>query len=161
MNDFDIKQWDRRFLELASFLGAWSKDRSAQTGCVIVGADRLVRSTGYNGFARGIDDDVASRHERPAKYSWTEHAERNAIYNAARLGISIENCTAYVNWFPCIECARAFIQVGLIRIVGIVSDYSDSKWGSDFTLATEMLSEVNIETVLYNFPELSARHRKS
>src|ERR1700739_3518019 len=79
--------WDRRFMVLAASIGSWSKDRSAKTGCVIVGPDRLIRSTGFNGFVRGVDDEVAARHERPAKYSWTEHAERNGIYNAARLGI--------------------------------------------------------------------------
>jgi dCMP deaminase len=98
--------WDRRFLELAAHIGSWSKDQSAKTGCVIVGPDRLIRSVGYNGFVRGVDDEVDSRHERPAKYSWTEHAERNAIYNAARIGISLAGATCYVNWFPCADCAR-------------------------------------------------------
>ena len=87
------KRWDRRFLELAKMFGTWSKDRSAGTGCVIVGPDRLLRASGYNGFVRGIDDEILERHERPAKYSWAEHAERNAIYNAARLGIALDGCT--------------------------------------------------------------------
>ena len=65
---------------------------------MIVGPDRVIRSTGFNGLVRGVDDDVALRRERPAKYSWTEHAERNAIYNAARLGISILGCASYINW---------------------------------------------------------------
>ncbi len=86
------ERWDRRFLELAKMFGTWSKDRSAGTGCVIVGSDRLLRVTGYNGFVRGIDDEVSKRHERPEKYLWTEHAERNAIYNAAKLaGIGIDD----------------------------------------------------------------------
>jgi dCMP deaminase len=73
---------------------------------VIVRSDRLIRSVGYNGFVRGVDDDIASRHERPAKYSWIEHAERNAIYNAARFGVPLTGATCYVNWFPCIDRAR-------------------------------------------------------
>lgn len=149
--------WDRRFLELAHTVGSWSKDRSAKTGCVIVGPDRLLRSTGYNGFVRGVDDDVPSRHERPMKYSWTEHAERNAIYNAARLGISLTGCTAYINWFPCMDCARALIQVGIVRLVGLTPDQEDLKWGAEFKLALEMFEEAKLELSLHHLPEFSAR----
>lgn len=151
------ERWDRRFLELAKVFGTWSKDRSAGTGCVIVGSDRLLRASGYNGFVRGIDDEVSERHERPAKYSWTEHAERNAIYNAAKLGISLDGCTAYVNWFPCIDCARAIVQSGIIRLVGLQPDHADERWGSDFKLASDMLQESGIGIVLYDIPELGAR----
>jgi len=149
--------WDRRFLALAGHIGSWSKDRSAKTGCVIVGPDRIIRSTGFNGFVRGVDDDVAARHERPAKYSWTEHAERNAIYNAAKLGVPLQGCTAYINWFPCVDCARAIIQSGLIRVVGLQPDQNDQKWGADFKLSLEMFAEVGIELSLFHMPELSAR----
>lgn len=151
------ERWDRRFLELAKIFGGWSKDRSAGTGCVIVGPDRLLRASGYNGFVRGVDDRVPERNERPEKYSWTEHAERNAIYNAAKLGISLGGCTAYVNWFPCIDCARAIIQSGIIRLVALKPDHSDDRWGREFEFASDMLRESGIEVVLYDFPDLAAR----
>jgi dCMP deaminase len=149
--------WDHRFMVLAANIGSWSKDRSAKTGCVIVGPDRLIRSTGFNGFVRGVDDDVAARHERPAKYSWTEHAERNAIYNAARLGISVHGCTVYINWFPCIDCARAIIQSGITRVVGLQPDRGDARWGADFTVSFEMFAEVGVELALFDMPDLAAR----
>lgn len=158
MTETSLSVWDRRFLELAHSVGAWSKDRSAKAGCVIVGPDRLIRSTGYNGFVRGVDDEVPSRHERPIKYSWTEHAERNAIYNAARLGIAIEGCTAYVNWFPCIDCARALVQVGIVRLVGLKPDQADPKWGADFKLALEMFVEARLELSLHHVLGISARN---
>ncbi|MEM9439087.1 MAG: dCMP deaminase family protein [Pseudomonadota bacterium] len=151
------ERWDRRFLELANVIGMWSKDRSARIGCVIVGPDRLLRASGYNGFVRGIDDDVSERHGRPQKYSWTEHAERNAIFNAARIGISLEGCTVYLNWFPCIDCARAIVQAGIIRLVGLKFDCADERWGAEFQLASDMLQEYDIELVVYDIPELSAR----
>jgi len=149
--------WDRRFLDLAASIASWSKDRSAKTGCVIVGPDRLIRSTGFNGFVRGVDDDVQARHERPAKYSWTEHAERNAIYNAARLGISLTGCTCYVNWFPCIDCARGIVQAGIVRLVALEPDRADAKWGADFEFALDMFQEVGIELALFDMPNLAAR----
>src|SRR5260370_34651295 len=106
-------------MDLAREIARWSKDRSGGVGCVIVGPDNEVRSTGFNGFPRGVNDEVESRHERPAKYKWTEHAERNAIYNAARVGIPIEGCRIYLPWFPCMECARAIIQTGIVELIGI------------------------------------------
>jgi dCMP deaminase len=149
--------WDRRFLVLAATIGSWSKDRSAKTGCVITGPDRLIRSTGFNGFVRGVDDNVPERHERPAKYAWTEHAERNAIYNAARLGVSLHGCTSYINWFPCIDCARAIIQSGIVRVVGLQPDHGDPRWGADFKVSLEMFSEVGVELTLFDIPDLAAR----
>jgi dCMP deaminase len=149
--------WDRRFLELAAKIGSWSKDHSAKTGSIIADRDRIIRSTGFNGFARGINDDVKERYERPAKYSWTEHAERNAIYNAARNGTAIANCTCYVNWFPCVDCARAIIQTGIARVVGLEPDRHDEKWGGDFRLALEMFSEAGVEVALIDMPEFAAR----
>lgn len=50
-----------------------------------------------------------ARYERPAKYRWTEHAERNAIYNAARHGISGRRNTVCDGRLPCADCAvRSF-----------------------------------------------------
>ena len=103
------------FIKLADVVAEKSKDRSTKVGVVVVGPDREIRSTGYNGFPRGINDDIDERHERPAKYDWTEHAERNAVYNAARMGQSLKDCTMYFNWepCPCVDCARAIIQAGI------------------------------------------------
>lgn len=144
-------------MKLAAEIGSWSKDQSAKAGCVIVGPDRLIRATGFNGFVRGVDDERPERHARPAKYAWSEHAERNAIYNAARLGVRIEGCVCYVNWFPCIDCARAVVQSGIVRLVGLEPDLNDAKWGPDFEFAREMFRETNTQVDLLDIPELAAR----
>ena len=74
-------------------------------------------STGYNSFPRGIDDNVAERQERPEKYFWFEHAERNAIYNAARIGVSTKGCTMFLTCdIPCADCARGIINAGIIKV---------------------------------------------
>lgn len=85
---------------------------------MIVGKDNEIVSTGYNSFPRGIDDSIPERQERPEKYYWFEHAERNAIYNAARIGVSTSGCTMYLTCgIPCADCARGIINAGIIRIV--------------------------------------------
>jgi dCMP deaminase len=136
-----MTDWDSRFMRLAEHIGAWSKDRSTRVGCVIVGPNREIRSTGYNGFPRGVDDAPEERHTRPAKYKWTEHAERNAIYNAARIGVSIDGCTMYVPWFPCMDCARAVLQSGIKTLVAYRPDFDDPQWGEDFRLALRLFEE--------------------
>ena len=51
------EKWDQRFIELAQHISGWSKDPSTKVGCIVVGEDREIRSTGFNGFPRGIADD--------------------------------------------------------------------------------------------------------
>jgi dCMP deaminase len=136
--------WDDRFMELARHVGGWSKDRSTKVGCIIVGQDRLIRAIGFNGFPRGIDDDIEDRHARPNKYDWTEHAERNAIYNAARIGISLNGCTMYLPWFPCVDCARAIVQAGLTELVALEPDIANAQWGRQFTVSLDLLKESSV-----------------
>jgi dCMP deaminase len=143
--ELNSKQWDQRFLDLASLVASWSKDRSRKVGAVIVGPAGEIRSTGYNGFPRNVADDVETRHQRPAKYQWTEHAERNAIYNAARHGTPLEGCVIYLPWFPCMDCARAIVQSGIKGMVSYKPDLEDPKFGADFKAATEMFNEVGME----------------
>lgn len=142
----DQVKWDKRFMEVAKLIATWSKDRSRKTGCVIVGPLGEIRTTGYNGFPRFVNDDVEERHQRPAKYLWTEHAERNALYSAARIGVAIEGCTAYVPWYPCMDCARSLIQSGIDTLVAYVPDCSDPKWGQEFISVQEVLAEAGILT---------------
>ncbi|MEC9174168.1 MAG: dCMP deaminase family protein, partial [Candidatus Thermoplasmatota archaeon] len=111
------EKWDRRFLDLASHISGWSKDPSTKVGCVVVGEDREIRSTGFNGFPRGIEDSMERLDDRELKYPLICHAEENAIMHAARIGISLKDCTAYVTWPPCTRCARSLIQAGVVEVV--------------------------------------------
>jgi dCMP deaminase len=139
-----MADWDTRFMNLARHISEWSKDRSTKVGAVIVGPANEVRAMGYNGFPRGIDDDAPDRHERPEKYLWVEHAERNAIYNAARIGTPLSGCTMYVPWFPCMDCARAIVQSGIHLLVAHKPDLSDPKWGDDFKRALQLFDEAGV-----------------
>jgi len=138
--------WDETFFEMASILSKRSKDKSTQVGAVIVGPNHEVRSVGYNCFPRGINDDLEKRQERPIKYKFFEHAERNAIYNAARVGTPLEGCKIYIPFYPCSDCARAIIQSGIIEVVveeepsaGVLERFKD-----DFECSLTMLSEAHV-----------------
>jgi len=139
-----MANWDKRWMQLCDLAASWSKDRNTKVGSCIVDNRKVLISIGWNGFPRKINDNIDSRHLRPAKYSWTEHSERNAIFNAAAKGISTLNCTMYVNWFPCADCARGIIQAGIIELVAIEPDWEDERWGEDFRIVKEMLEEAGI-----------------
>ena len=144
-----MSKWDVRFLRLAHEVAKWSKDRSTRVGAVIVGEDRTPGPYGYNGFPRYVDDEREERHARPEKYSWTEHAERNAIYNAARVGMALKGCTIYVTHIPCVDCTRAIIQVGMRQIIvdeGCLADGGfKERCGEHEKTTKEMLDEASVE----------------
>lgn len=109
--------WDDYFMKMVTLVASKSKDRSMKCATVIVGEGNTVLTTGYNGFPRGVDDDNEEYHKRPAKYAWTEHGERNAIYNAARNGVKLLESRAYITGYPCVDCARALVQSGVVEII--------------------------------------------
>lgn len=136
---------DAELLAMAKAFAVHSTDRSRTVGCVIATRNGEVLTAGYNAFPAGVDVTVEARHDRPAKYLWTEHAERNAIYSAAKQGIALAGSTAYVPWFPCMDCARALIQSGVVRLVAYSPDFEDTKWGDEFRSVVTMLSEGGVQ----------------
>jgi dCMP deaminase len=136
--------WDLRFIGLAQHISTWSKDPSTKVGCVVVGEDREIRSTGFNGFPRGINDDEERLTDREKKYPLICHAEENAIMHAARIGVSLKDSTAYVTWPPCSRCARPLIQAGIREIVYPETGKIPERWIEDFTISDSMLNEAGV-----------------
>ena len=137
-------KWDLRFIGLAQHISTWSKDPSTKVGCVVVGEDREIRSTGFNGFPRGINDDEDRLMDREKKYPLICHAEENAIMHAARIGVSLKDSTAYVTWPPCSRCARSLIQAGIKEIVYPETGKIPERWIEDFTISDSMLNEAGV-----------------
>ena len=124
--------WHKRFYDLALHIASWSKDRSTKVGAVIVDCDKRILATGYNGFPSGCDDTKEERHQRPAKYMYTEHGERNAIYNAVKSGVRLQGATLYCTMFPCADCTRAIIQSGIKTIITPVPNMELAAWKEHF-----------------------------
>jgi dCMP deaminase len=139
--------WKNYFLNSAVLASKESTDRSTKVGCVIVGKDGHVITEACNTFPKGVLDKE-DRHVRPAKYFYTEHAERAAIYNAARLGKSLEGATLYVSGggLPCPDCARAIICSGIIEVVTFKGDFEGKgeQWSETEKFSETMLSESGI-----------------
>ena len=141
------------FYNIAEEVKKKSKDKNTQIGAVIVGKDKEIVSTGYNSFPRGIDDERADRQEKPEKYFWFEHAERNAIYNAARIGVSTKGCTMYLTCgIPCADCARGIINAGISKIyVRKGGGAQSQKWLDSGERSRQMFKEAGVQIEWYNF----------
>lgn len=141
--------WDEFFIKMTRLVAEKSKDQSTKCGCVVVGPDNEVRSTGYNGLPRGMDYTEKAQ-ERPYKYFVFEHSERNAIYNAARMGVSLNGCKAYVTGPPCHDCARGMVQAGIKEVVIPVNhNFRDKekndRWKESCDVAMEIFEAGDVE----------------
>jgi dCMP deaminase len=136
-----------------------SKDRSTKVGALVVGPAGEVRSVGFNGFARGVDDGAEERHERPEKYFWTAHAEENAIAQAARSGVATAGCTLIVtSLHPCCSCARMIIQAGITRVLApSVTVQAQRIWDDHEQRAMRMFLEAGV--VVERYPPAEGRAR--
>lgn len=101
---------------------------------------------GANHFPRGVEEK-SERWERPAKYSWVEHAERNAIFNAARRGNSTDGSIMICPWFACADCARAIIQAGVKEVIGHDSSLHKTQpgWEKSIEIADQMFREAGVK----------------
>ena len=144
--------WDDTFLEICGVLAKRSKDESTKKGCVIVGPSKEIRAVGYNCFPRGLNDNIPERQDRPAKYFYLEHAERNAVFNSARTGVSLVGTTCYILGVPCHDCARALIQSGITQVVSS-SNVIPERWRESCEAALDMLKEAGVLVRLKNTME--------
>ena len=120
--------WDEYFMGIASLSSLRSKDPSTQVGACIVDNNNKVVSVGYNGRPRGVDDNkIPWGHGEglDSKYLYVCHAEFNAILNT-RNGSALSGCKIYVTLFPCNECAKAIVQVGIKEVIYLDDKYHDS-----------------------------------
>lgn len=139
-------KWDMRFMRIAQQeVVQWSKDPDAKVGCIIVSPDRRRTTMGYNGFPQGIRDLVSRLEDRDTKNLLSVHAELNAILNAR---MDLTGWTLYVTKSPCIECAKAVIQAGIVRVVcPVISPLS--RWAEVQKQALVLLAEAGVSTT-YN-----------
>lgn len=147
-----IMNWTEYFLGIAEQVKLKSKDESTQIGAVIVGCDNEVLSTGYNSFPRGMDDSKKERQERPEKYFWFEHAERNAIFNAARVGTALKDSTIYLtSGLPCMDCARGIVNSGIKTIwcKKVCTTKNKEKWEESQIKSMQLLNECGVQVFFY------------
>lgn len=123
--------WNEYFMAIAKIVSTRSTCNSRPIGCVIV-RDKQILSTGYNGAVPGarhcIDQpDLDGRpycfrrasgvpeHDKQA-FCVSNHAEANAIAQAAKQGISIMGADVYVTLAPCFNCMKQLAVAQVKRL---------------------------------------------
>jgi dCMP deaminase len=87
--------------------------------------------------------------DREFKLAAIIHAEKNALFNAAKNGTTTESCTAYITWPPCSQCASALIQAGIDRVISPNPESGPERWRDNFVLANNLLHEAGVDILHY------------
>lgn len=158
-NLFDAN-WEQLMLDVYRY-ATDSPDPRTQNAAFIYNKDGKLISLACNRMPRGVKAND-SRWERPNKYNFVEHAERNAIYKSAEYGCSTYGGTMVAPWAACCDCARAIIQSGIRRVVRHkeACERGDSHWLEQMKLADEMFEEADIDILELSvtFDEVDIRH---
>jgi len=108
--------WHTYFMNIARQAATRSTCDRKHVGAVIV-RDRTILSTGYNGSIRGMPhcDDVGHTMDNDHCVA-TVHAEANAIIQAAKNGVRIEDAELYTTASPCWSCFKLIANASIRRI---------------------------------------------
>lgn len=127
-----------------------SPDPSTQNGAVLVDdAGMFKYSEAWNEFPRG-SEYTDERWERPLKYRYIEHAERNSIYFAARHGLSTDGMGMVCPWAACSDCARAIIQAGITVLVVHKQAHDrvrNDHWAGEIAIAQGMFVDAGVQMI--------------
>ncbi|MCK4571365.1 cytidine/deoxycytidylate deaminase family protein [candidate division WOR-3 bacterium] len=150
--------WDEYFMRITELVASRATCLRRKVGAVLVRNKRIL-TTGYNGPPSGIThceqrggcirDELKIPSGERMELSRAIHAEQNAIIQAAKVGISIEESTLYVTTHPCFTCSKMLINAGVKKII-YKEGYPDS-------FAMEILKEAGVLVV--QFKELSENER--
>lgn len=140
-------KWDLRHYLLAMHVASWSKDPTTKVGAVCVGLDRRSISLGYNGFPRGLADLPDRYEDRPTKYLYTQHAERNALDNAT---FDLHGGTLATTMFPCVECTKSIISKGITKLITppVPEPIGEPSWRDGCRHSLSMLREAGVRIIV-------------
>jgi len=141
----------RELLQIAYREALCSPDPSTQNGAVLWSRDLAIPLASCNRFPRNVVE-TTERWERPAKYYYIEHAERNVLFRAARYGISTVGTIMACPWATCAECARAIIECEVKTLVVHEQALSltPAFWSRSIEIGFQMLSEAGVGIEMFN-----------
>jgi dCMP deaminase len=136
---------DAELMRIAFLHARNSPDPSTQNGAIIVDRGGLWMGIGSNTFPAGVKP-LQERLERPDKYLYIEHAERAAIYDAARDGLCTHRGVMYALWAACADCARGIIESGITELVthSFYNRQGGKRWGHSIEHGELMLEEAGV-----------------
>jgi dCMP deaminase len=133
-------------VERAILAARKSPSRPRKVGALLVLADGMSTIEACNDFPAGVND-LDARHAYPERLLWIEHAERNAIFAAARAGLATAGATLIATFHPCADCARAIVQAGVTTLHTMAPDFADPIWGPAFAFSRTILEEGGVRVI--------------
>jgi dCMP deaminase len=137
---------DVSLMQLAFAVAQNSPNKVRKVGAAIFTCDDGAPIAACNTFPKGVAD-VDERHEGDGRFVWMEHAERNAIFTAARAGRALVGARIASTLFPCIDCARAIVISGIETLVTYPPPLDDPVWGASFPRSRIILEEGGVNLV--------------
>lgn len=143
-------------IDTMSKLCAWanlSPDPSTQNAACLTDGEQIIWETlAVNEFPKGVKY-LPERWERPGKYAWIEHAERNALFAAAKAGIPTHGLWMIAPWAACADCARAIVQCGIYKLITLAPQQeAHGHWAESIGVAMDILQEGNVKIELVQGP---------
>jgi dCMP deaminase len=148
-----MNKWDNRFMQLAETVASWSScyQDNRHVGAVIV-KDKRILTTGYNGASSGImscmekGECLRKKLNIPSgtrqEICYAVHAEQNAIIQAAKLGVSVDDATMFVTHQPCVICAKMIINSGIKKVI--------YKEGYPDEFSVRIMNEAKVELIKFS-----------
>lgn len=108
--------WNEYFMKIAEQVASRSTCDRKHIGALIV-RDKTILSSGYNGSLRGAPHcDDAGHDMENGHCVRTVHAEANAVAQAAKNGVRIDEAELYVTASPCLTCFKLIANCGIQTI---------------------------------------------
>lgn len=140
-------RWKEYFIKELQLIASMSKDENTKVGCIIIDTEnKIVVAKGYNDLPRGVYHKV-ERNQRPLKYKFTVHAEKNALFNALYMGVSVRGLTALSTLYSCSSCCGGLIQSGIKEFVCPEPDRNHVSLVDDFPVTDVMFKESGVHVV--------------
>lgn len=118
--------WKDYFMNIAREVATRSTCDRKHVGAVIV-REKTILSTGYNGSIKGLPHcDEVGCEMVDGHCVRTTHAEANAIVQAAKNGIQINQSEIYVTASPCYDCFKLIANAG-INVIYYDEFYRDKR----------------------------------
>lgn len=130
----------------------FSPDPSNQNGAVILDHTGAAIVAACNEFPEGVVVTPEHLTDRDKKLFYIEHAERGAVYKAAREYGQIRGFTMVCPWFACCDCARAIILSGIKHVIGHKQRMAETpeRWKANVDEALVMLKNCGVTMEFYD-----------
>lgn len=137
---------DREQLAYLAAAASWSGDHSTRNAARVVHPDY---ATNCGIAVNSVPNEIGrwERFKAGLKSTYVEHAERAALYRAAREGYGTDRAELYALWAACPECARAIVSCGISRVITCAATYSATpqRWRLQVRTGLAILDEAGVD----------------